>query len=321
MLFVARESGQVVGLAIMLAKKLCRHKLIWSNALYLNTAGDQALDEITIEYNGFLAEPRLHEQVTTAALDFLIASGWDEVYVDWAQSSDTLCLLHGYRWKMKRNSASQSYMVELSELSKTGKKYLDTLGANSRYEMRRALRAYEKLGPMCIEEAQTVDEAGKWFNELCRLHQVYWIAKGLPGAFSNPFLEKFHRTLVTDRVSHGEIQLLRLSFGGHCVGYLYGFVWNDVLITYQSGLDYAVLPKGNRPGAVAHYAAIEFNMKKGMKCYDFLAGESQLKQTLANKVIPLASLVARKICLKFRIEDTMRNLRDRWTVRRLSKSA
>ena len=321
MLFVARESGSVVGLAIMIANRLRRHRVIGSRALFVNTTGDEALDEITIEYNGLLAEPHRREQVTVAALNFLTANGWDEVFINATQVSDAFCLLHGDHWKIRRRIASNAYGVDLRELRRTGKKYLDTLGSSTRYEMRRALRAYEKLGPLRVEAARTQEEADSWFAELRRLHQMYWTGKGFPGAFSNPFLDQFHQELVTKRMAHGEIQLLRISFGERHIAYLYGFVWNDIVVIYQAGLDYAVLPEGNRPGAIAYYAAIEFNNNLGVHYYDFLAGHSQHKQNLSTTTVALHWIVVRRICLKFWIEDALRTIRNRFIALRASASA
>ncbi len=316
MLFVARESGSVVGMAIMIARRLRRHGVIGSCALFVHTTGNDVIDKITIEYNGLLTEPHRREQVLIAALSFLTASGWDEVFIDATQVSNAFCALPGDHWKLTRRSTSRAYGVDLQQLRATGGKYLDTLSANTRYQLRRTLRECEKLGPLRVEAVQTPHEAGLWFAELRRLHQLYWTSKGLPGAFSNPFLNHFHRELIAERLVHGEIQLLRIGFGDHCIGYLYGFVWNGVVLNYQAGLDYAALSGRNRPGVVAHYAAIEFNFSNGANYYDFLAGDSQYKRSLATTTVPLDWVVVRRSCLKFWVEDAMREMRNRWITRR-----
>lgn len=320
MLFVAHESGSLIGLAIMIPKRVRRHGIIGSRALFLNKIGDETFDEITIEYNGFLAEPHRQEQVTIAALNFLTNNGWDEVFIDATHVGTSALFLQKDSWEMTRRSSSRSYGVNLQALRDVGKKYLDTLSSNTRYQVRRAVRDYERLGPIHIEAAQTQDEATLWLAALRGLHQKYWTGKGLPGAFSNPFLDHFHHNLVANRTAYGEIQILRISFGEHCIGYLYGFVWNGVVLNYQSGLDYAVLPERNRPGIVAHYAAIEFNCSRGAHYYDFLGGDSQYKQSLSTTSVPLDWVVARRKCLKFRFEDAMRNIRNGLITRRFLSS-
>lgn len=321
MLFVAHDSGGLVGLAIMIPKRVRRHGVIGSRALFLNKIGDENFDEITIEYNGFLTEPHRQEQVTIAALDFLTNNGWDEVFVDATHVGASDLFLRGDNWEITRRSSSRSYGVDLQALRDVGKEYLDALSSNTRYQVRRAVREYEKLGPIHIEAAQTKDEATLWLAALRGLHQKYWTGKGLPGAFSNPFLDHFHSKLVAERTAYGEIQLLRISFGEHCIGYLYGFVWNGIVLNYQSGLDYAVLPERNRPGIVAHYAAIEFNRSQGAHYYDFLGGNSQYKHSLSTTSVPLDWVVARRRCLKFRVEDAMRGIRNNLIARRLLASA
>lgn len=88
------------------------------------------------------------------------------------------------------------------------------------------------------------------------------------------------------------------------------------MLSYQSGFDYAVLPEGNRPGVIADYAAIEFNRKAGARYYDFLAGDSQFKRSLSTGTARMEWLVVRRNCLKFRIEDMMRMVRNRLFPRR-----
>ncbi|MEP7154371.1 MAG: GNAT family N-acetyltransferase [Betaproteobacteria bacterium] len=321
MVLVLTESGKVSGLAIMVARQLRRHGLISSRALYLNKTGDEALDEITIEYNGILSLPQQRDELTLAALDFLTANGWDEIFIDATCSVDTNQLSRHGRWNTVRRSASHAYGVDLTALRTNGASYLDSLGSNTRQQYRRAARAYETLGPLRVEVAGTPEEAVAWYGEMSRLHQAYWIAKGKSGAFSNPFLDNFHRRLIADRMRYGEIQLLRISFGERCIGYLYGFLWDGVVLNYQSGLDYNVLPERNRPGVVAHVAAIEFNSLAGARYYDFLGGDSQHKQSLSTSTVPLDWIVARRASAKFWLEDAMRATRNRLRAQRRTTPA
>ena len=118
------------------------------------------------------------------------------------------------------------------------------------------------------------------------------------------------RALAFERFGNGEIQLLRLGFGDRTIGYLYNFVWNGVVFSYQSGFDYNALPgKKNWPGAIAHCLAIEFNQQQGALYYDFLGGDSQLKRTLSTVTTSLDWIVAQRNCLKFQLEHRVRTVR------------
>lgn len=311
MLLISLESGRLIGLAILVSRSLRRHGFISSKAIFLNKSGDDELDEITIEYNGILAEQENLGRVTAAAIDFLIARGWDEVFIDAAITSDGIGESPDGNWILNRRKYWVSYGVDLNKLRDSGNSFLETLSAHTRQRMRRALTAYGELGPMRVEVAESLADANSWFSELRRLHQLAWERKGLPGAFANPFLDQFHTELVARRMDSGEIQILRVGFGERWIGYLYNFIWNGVVHNYQAGLDYNVLQKRNWPGAVLHYASIDFNFGRGAKYYDFLGGSNQLKLSLSDTSVPLDWMVARRNCMKFQIEDGMRSFRDR----------
>jgi len=307
LLFIARDQDRVAGLAILVSRALYRHGFVRSHAVFINKTGDDELDEITIEYNGVLAKLENRARVTRAAIDFLIAEGWDEVFLD-AYEATPDWPLRGTHWKAQIRKSWPVFGVDLDRLKSDGIDFSQSLGRSTRYQLRHAVRAYESLGEMHVEVAATKQNAEFYFSELQRMHQAYWTDKGHRGAFANAALIRFHRALVANRFDSGEIQLIRIAFGGHTVGYLYNFGWNGSVLNYQSGLDYSLLPQTNRPGLVAHWAAIEHNASKGNRYYDFLGGDSQHKRVMSNHASALDFMVARRTCLKFRLEDALRSL-------------
>ena len=65
--------------------------------------------------------------------------------------------------------------------------------------------------------------------------------------------ERFLRALIDRGFSKGVIDILRITAGGHELGYLYNFVYRDRVSNYQSGFQFG--PDGRyKPGLVAHYA-------------------------------------------------------------------
>ena len=80
-LVVVRQVGRVVGLAVA-CDRTVRRRLFDSRARFLNCAGDEVLDELTVEYNGFLAERGLEAEVASAGLRALRgAPAWDEIEI------------------------------------------------------------------------------------------------------------------------------------------------------------------------------------------------------------------------------------------------
>jgi hypothetical protein len=60
------------------------------------------------------------------------------------------------------------------------------------------------------------------------------------------------------------------------IGYLYNFVKDGQVYSYQSGFDYDLLPR-SKPGWLCHHLAVEHNLQRGMTGYDLLAGACQFK--------------------------------------------
>jgi CelD/BcsL family acetyltransferase involved in cellulose biosynthesis len=214
---------------------------------------------------------------------------------------------------------SKCHHVDLEALRGSGGEYLGLLGSNTRHNIRRSVREYEKLGPLVLESADTAEQASAFLSGLRQLHQAYWQAKGLSGSFANPFFVEFHAHLVRALFAEGSIQLLRLRAGNDIIGYLYNFVDRGRVYNYQSGFDYALCPKPyGRPGLVAHAQAVELNRRLGHLFYEFMAGDSQYKQALGVSSTDMVWLVAQRTRLRFWLEDCLRRARAQ-TIRTITK--
>jgi CelD/BcsL family acetyltransferase involved in cellulose biosynthesis len=62
---------------------------------------------------------------------------------------------------------------------------------------------------------------------------------------------------------------------------------------------------------VSHALAIDHALAAGASVYDFLAGDVQYKQSLANGADMLVWLVARKPRFKYRVEAALRDMKNR----------
>src|SRR5262249_4951184 len=145
--------------------------------------------------------------------------------------------------------------------------------------------------------------------ELKELHQRKWQARGQPGAFASAIIEGFHRDLVADRLPAGEIQLLRVTDGAAAtVGCLYNFVLAGRVYYYQSGFAYPDRP-AIKPGLVCHALAVGWNIERGARVYDLLAGDSQYKRSIATDCSEMLWLSLQRDRLRFRIEDAFRRLK------------
>jgi len=308
LLLRVERDGVIIGLSILSSRSILRHGILRSRALFLNSTGDPAFDEITIEHNGFLAERGSEGVVTQACVEFLLGeqSGWEEVFLDGLRMPEAIEAIDFGRARLRATSRRACHVVNLEQLRLTGSDYLSLLGKNTRYTIRRSLRAYEKRGAVELVEAVSVQQARDFLYRLRYLHQQYWQKKGMPGSFANLFFSDFHDRLVEKGFPGGAIQMLRLTVGGHEIGYLYNFIHRGRVYNYQSGFDYDLVGTHGRPGLVCHALAIQHNMKEGNLVYDFMAGDSEHKKNLATASETMVWCVIQRPRLKFWIEDILR---------------
>lgn len=303
--------SEVVGLGILVARRRIRHAFVNSRSLYLNETGDPLIDSIGLEYNGFLIDRRVVEPVGRGCLEWLVEKkhGWDELNFGGLNAANTRSYAKiagelGLAVLVRRKGRCD--YVDLEVLQQDAGGYLARLSRNTRHQIRRALRLYEDDGRPSIEAARTVGEALCVLEELKELHQGYWTQRGHPGAFARGIFVRFHRNLIAKRFDAGETQLLRVSAGKKLIGYLYNFVKDGRVYAYQSGFNYDPDPR-LKPGLVSHYLAIEHNLARGARVYDFMAGESQHKRSLSTHAGELTWLVLQRRLARFRLENALRS--------------
>ena len=78
-----KEGSRLIGLGLVVEIEERRHGVIKSHCLRLHQTGHKLLDQIWIEYNGFLAEHGKEEEVADACLQYLCNSmpDWDEFVI------------------------------------------------------------------------------------------------------------------------------------------------------------------------------------------------------------------------------------------------
>lgn len=284
--------------------------LIRSRGLYLNATGNPRLDSIYIEHNDLLMSPGIE-----AAVD----AGLFRWFAGLAREADELHLGGSLRrWPSPAIEAAglyhaatavPSYSLDLQRLQASDGDIAAVLSANARQQLRRALREFERRGPLRLTAASTLREAVAFFAELKELHCRSWTRRGRPHAFTEAFFEQFHQLLVTRSFAAGVIHLLRVSAGDRALGYLYNFRFGDRVYAYQSG--FAEAARHEHPGLICHALAIRDAYRAGHRVYDFMAGDNRLKQRFSTHCELMFWQAVRQPRLGFRLQAVARCLCDR----------
>jgi CelD/BcsL family acetyltransferase involved in cellulose biosynthesis len=138
------------------------------------------------------------------------------------------------------------------------------------------------------------------------LHRARWDSRTSPSTFCSAFSMDFHNRLIERTLALGSLQLLRLCAGDHIVGLLYNFVYAGKVYFYQSGIDYRTSQSNESPGLLLHARAIDFNAGLGHELYDFLAGDSQYKRSLAKHSNDLSWATVQAPRIRLRLESSLK---------------
>lgn len=311
LLMKAFDGDRLVGLAVLGQRDVVRHGFVRSRTLYLHETGDQAIDELTMEFNGILSEKGREQDIAAACLQHLITevNDWDEIVLSGLHESQTLRNLSSSGANFEVPKTQAVYFVDLKDLRDTQRDYPAAVPKRIQYTLRRALRESSAIGPVQATIAQDLQQAQQFFEALKELHQAHWTAIGMPGSFSNAYFNRFHDELLRTRFESGEIQLIRAAAGDRTVGYLYNFVHRGHVYHYQGGIDYASWPApAAKPGFICHYLAIEHNRLAGADTYDLMAGDDRYKRELGTHSTQMYWAVLQRDRPKFRIERGLKRL-------------
>ena len=302
-LAVFLDDGRPVAAGFLGQRLGLRHRVIASRALHLNTTGVVRFDELWVEYNG-LAGDELPIEVVADALpgwwDELVLPGLREHAFGGVRDEDR------GRHRVRVIRAVPAYHVDLHGVRADG--YLAKLSGQTRSQIRKAQRL---AGPISLDVAADEREAIAIYDELCGLHVAQWRAKGQPGAFADPWFDRFHRRLIAKRFASGEIQLLRVRGTAGTLGCLYNFVWGGRVLQYQSGFP-MIEDARIKPGFICHTGAIEHCAAANLDIYDFLGGEMRYKKSLSTGAGQLVWAKVQQRRLRFTLEDhLLRIVRER----------
>ncbi|MCB2100914.1 MAG: GNAT family N-acetyltransferase [Rhodobacterales bacterium] len=319
LLSVTRD-GADAGLAVLVAGRQTRHGFVNTRSLHLTETGRGDLDGLTVEYNGLLGAAEDRGAIERAALDALLDhhNDWDELFLSGLTPADLAAWRAAAEargmWEHARN-VTPYYYVDLAAVRDGAGDYMDGLSRNTRQQLRRAVREYEKAGPLALTVAADAEQALAFFATMKDLHQAYWNERGQPGAFANPIFETVHQALIRDHTADGGVQMVRVQCGDADVGYLYNLVHGGRVYGYQSGFCYEADSK-RKPGLVSHYLAIEHNIAAGAGVYDFMAGRGQHKGSLSSVQEDMAWITLQRRRPVLRLERGLKGLRRWWLARK-----
>ncbi|MGH4019214.1 MAG: GNAT family N-acetyltransferase [Pseudonocardiaceae bacterium] len=287
--YVIVERGGVPRGTVLLTRSTRSRGPLSVRRMHLGTAGEPANEGVFVEYNGLCAHSANRTAVARALLSHVHRTGgWDELHLDGFDPEAAAPLL----------AAEPRFTVEqrcsrVLDLDQAPGDLVDALGSKSaRAAVRRSLRG---ISPYTTEWAYDCESANAILDDLERLHQERWRARGEPGAFASTRFCSFHRRLVERWLPEGRAVVFAVRQDGATVAALYGFVAGGTLQFYQGGFHMFENNKV-RAGYAAHLLLAGAARERGLTGYEYLAGDHRYKTELSTseRTLVWAILIRRR---------------------------
>ncbi|MBL4865491.1 MAG: GNAT family N-acetyltransferase [Pseudomonadales bacterium] len=285
-------------------KKGVDSKITYCNRAYLNGTGDFNKDAITIEQNGILIDKAFGESNLSSV--FQKASTWDELVARFLSPDQIKYFSQGSsHLNLRIEDEDKAFYVDLEQVRNSNNDLLPLLSKNKRSQIRRSIKAYEKVGPIKIEFATNPADAKACFTELQTLLQERQKQKYGEDYPISDFASKFHERLIAKYCARESVDLVTVFAGDCVIGHLYNFIDEEGVYFNQCGFEYR--PENvYRPGLVCHLLLINHYASLGYPKYDFMVGEMDYKKSLSSGSYAMPTYRLRKNKIRFKIEDMVR---------------
>lgn len=251
------------------------------NTLYLQQTGLHYQDQIWVEYNQPLVDQRYQKEVIAAISHYVMAvlHTWDEWVLSGIMVSDRLFYTDTSHFYIHQQWITPCFGVDLAALKTAGKPYIDTLSANTRYQLRRAEKKLVKRGHTGIARPGSVAEAITWFDEIGPLHIKRWGHSAEGSGFSNPDFVAFHHYVIAQYWQAGLVDIAALTVDNNRIAFFYNFSFKGVIYFYLGAV---VFETDNqiKPGLLGHAMLIQHYLEQGAVFYDFMGGDALYKRRL-----------------------------------------
>jgi Acetyltransferase (GNAT) domain len=274
----------------------------------INSSLDFVEGSACIEFNDIICLPANKESVRESLAEFANSLDADEVHVSGATQTGLLDQLvpQNTQFDVELDYRKAPFLDMSTATNAT--EIVNLFSANTRSQIRRTEKHFEKLGKLTVTIAENEFLAIQFFKEMTAMHQEYWTSRGEPGAFKSTHLFNFHQDLITNYFGQGIYRIFKIAIDDQALGYIYGFERFKRFYFYQSGVNYN-FERNLKPGLLAHLKVMQALLELGFKEYDFLAGVSQYKRSISNKERTLHWKIFRKNSSKMRCLVQMAKLK------------
>lgn len=314
-LFSAQADGIDIALAII-GHSHTRQYGQQVDRLHLNQSGSPSEDIIYPEFNDILCDHDWKAAIGPLFFSALNRSDynekWTELQLSGVSSTLVLRLESAARLERGRPGTLPTPYVDLHQCRVRHHDYLSCLSANTRFQIRRSMRLFERdYGSILMERIECPAGIEAALEKMYEFHRVKFAARTENSAFDNPFFLNFLMKLLLNHrstQSGSGVDLLELKAGSTILGYLVILVYGGMAANYQTGFK-TVSDNRLKPGLIAHALAVQHYADCNMDTYQFLAGEQQYKKSLATNSGELHWVKLHRPTTSYRLIRSIRRLK------------
>ncbi|HRN70765.1 MAG TPA: GNAT family N-acetyltransferase [Candidatus Woesebacteria bacterium] len=299
----------------LITKETHRPLPIPLKAFHIGTNGEPYKEMVRMVNNRILVQQEYKTYFYESIIEMITSQfAWEEINFDFynEQESQILTALLAKKNLDISVNTEPCWLFNLDEPRKYKTDVLTQYSHSTRYAIRKTLLALDNN--ITVEWAETPKQALLILEELVRLYNKKWQAKGTKGMFASERFFNFHKTIIEKLIPTGDVVLLRVNnpkLG--TIGCVYLLVDTGVAYGYQIGLDDfedVQFPSINRkhfkPGFLVHWLCTEECLKRGLKAYNFSTGFYPYKKLLTNKEDTVTTISIRKPIMPYLRENIMK---------------
>jgi len=289
------ESNILVGLAPLFISSATSKKIIRTQRLQFIGNFWRGSDTMRTELLDFIADSAYSKQVIEALFDYINSmTNWDEfILSDLDKSSVTYQVL--FEKKILDNvyyRNVEEYDSYYLEIGSSFDGFCKLLGKNTRLSLLNRRKILEKMGRVEYIEADC-NAVGSQFILLNTLHMKRWGKPVFEGVRLN-----FNINVATLMAKKNQLQFSIILLNNIPISMQYNYVVNGHEYNIQAGFNESLHNKISL-GYLHFGYAIESAFKKGLRVYDFLAGEGKntpykKRLTADSKVIACIQIIRNK---------------------------
>jgi CelD/BcsL family acetyltransferase involved in cellulose biosynthesis len=242
------------------------------------------------EYPDIILAAGTEQAVVPAILEYLrdpAGHEWDVLVMQrMLAASPTVAMVPAILGDTARVEAVPRSGAPYLSLASSWDEYLQSKSSNFRQMYRNSLGRLERSGKIRILVAEHDIGFDAAFDHLIRLHGMRFDG----GSFARPGYADFHRAFARKMLARDGLYLAILTLDDQPIAARYDFVHGSKMWQHQGGWDSDFASM--RPGTVTIGAAIQWAIDRGLREYDFLAGDHGYKQRWASGERALVNLVA-----------------------------